>query len=43
MVMECIKMAKISHYSQTTHSVPISSSKLIWNVPNYFCNFEKPL
>ena len=33
----------ISYYSQTTRSVPISSSKLIWNFPNYFCNFEKPL
>ena len=30
-------------YSQTTRRVPISSSKLIWNFPNYFCNFEKPL
>ena len=30
-------------YSQTTRSVPISNSKLIWNFPNYFCNFEKPL
>ena len=25
-------------YSQTTRSVPISSSKLIWNIPNYFAN-----
>ena len=31
------------NYSQTTRSVPISSSKPIWNFPNYFCNFEKPL
>ena len=30
-------------FSQTTRSVPIASSKLIWNFPNYFCNFEKPL
>ena len=31
------------NYSQTTRSVPILSSKLIWNIPNYFGNFEKPL
>ena len=33
----------MGYYSQTTRSVPILSSKLIWNFPNYFCNFEKPL
>ena len=33
----------INYYSQTMGSVPISSSTLVWNFPNYFCNFEKPL
>ena len=36
-------LSLVSVYSQTTRSVPISSFKLIWNFPNYFCNFEKPL
>ena len=41
--LKTAKEVVIQFYSQTTRSVPISSSKLIWNFPNYFCNFEKPL
>ena len=44
-IISCSKLVDNNNlcYSQTTRSVPISSSKLIWNFPNYFCNFEKPL